>query len=632
MTQTRIACWKAGSCKAIGRILAVVMACVFFAILLELGTLIGAPLLTPLNLEHWRFKRMFIFFVVSLCVCACGLLVRDERPSDSVTPVIEQWRRLSKGGRALRLFAVIFGGMALLVLLALVASRLVGEGYDLRIPLIAVVCALAGGLLALLREQVMRKLEYGFLVLALSFGVLMCACMPVIAEVSWDGQIHFNSVNALSYVLDAEYTGADQMMVRADAVVELDLLGSGDVSAVWQPRQDADAVLAAQNSLVNLEESVATVSTVETHVLNGGSWVAPASIGYLPSAMGLWFGRLTQLSCLGQYFLGRLFSVLAYCWIFFCAIRRLRSGKSIVAALGLLPTPMLMAANFSYDPWCFAWITYAFARYVGVLQSGGVFRRCDATAIFGAFFLGALVKAVVFPLLLVFFVAPKRFFASARSERLFRMGAVLTVLTLLASFAVPFVSSGAEGGDMRGGDDVSSAGQVAYILSDPLGYLGILGRFAVGFFNPLNFTPASDTLPNALSAFPYLMDPGALASRIISVIEWALVIISVVQDRGEEDSAYRGWSMKTASAVGFASAFSLIATALYVSFTSVGLKTIVGVQHRYLLPLLACAALVFFNFKNGLVRARRGVYSIGFLGAEWVALVVVVYSMFVLAF
>lgn len=610
--------------------LRVVVACAAVAVLLEAGTLVGAPSLTPLNPEHWRLKRMAFFFVCALAVRVFWRLTRDDEAFGPVAHVCVWWQRSDAPRRAAGVVALVAGAPCALMVLSFAATNLVGHGHDLRLSLVVAGCAFALSLLVALRGKVTHRLEYGFLILSLTFGTLMCACMPMIAEVSWDGQIHFNNAQAASYVLDAEYTGADIMMTRADAVVALGLLDEGDIAGVWHPSQGAEDVASAQEQLLVLSEQDG-VSAVGATRADGASWIGASSIGYVPAAAGLWVGRLLRLSCLGQYFLARLASVATYSAIFFLAIRRLRSGKAIVAVLGLLPTPLLMAANFSYDPWCFACVTYAFARYVSVLQGERAFRRCDAVSVFGAFFLGALVKAVIFPLLLVFFLAPRSSFGSRRSERAFRFGAVLTAVLLLASFALPFISSGASGGDTRGGSDVSSAGQVAHILSDPLGYLGVLASFAVRYFNPFDFSGTADMLANALSVFPYLAEPWSPSAQLLAVVEWALIVAAVVTDRSESDAAYRGVVPKVACLVGFVGAFALIATALYVSFTSVGLDTIAGVQHRYLLPLLACALLVFANFGNG-PRVSERIRSTAFLGVEWAALCLVMASMFVAAF
>ena len=605
----------------------VLTACAVLAALLEFGTLVGAPMLTPINPDHWRLKRIAVFFCFLLAVYAFWRITSDEERRRFVHLVRSWWSGARISTRFLGVVGLLVAAVILLAVFPSAASRVVGDGYDFRFQVIAIFIVLTAGLLLIFREKIAKKLEWGFLVISLSFGTLMCVCMPVIAEISWDGQIHFNNATAVSYVLDAEYSGSDQLMTKADAVIILDLLESGDIAGVWNPTQDAESVMAANEEMLRLDES-GFEAVVGARRFGGASWISAASIGYLPLAVGLWTGRLFQLDCLGRYFLARIFSVAFYSVVFFLAIRRLRSGKTIVAALGLLPTSMLMAANFSYDPWCYALITYSFARYVGVLQSGSSFRRCDSWAIYGCFFLGALVKAVLFPLLLVFFLAPKRSFSSRRSEARFRVCAVLVVLALLSSFAIPFIASGASGGDTRGGSDVSSAGQVAFILADPIRYLGILIGFCIDFFDPRQ----AASILNTFGGFPYLCSDSARAFYT-AVAEWIIILFTVLLDRSQCDKPYRGSVTKAACLIGATSAFALVATALYVSFTPVGSPTIAGVQYRYLLPFLAATFLVFANFWNGpLSDETRSTYSKVFLAAEWLIMVFVTATLFVIKF
>ena len=603
----------------------VLLVCAVAAVLLEALTLVGAPLLTPFDPTHWRISRIAVFCVVLLVCHVYWKATFDESVRGLTRATRDWWARTSVMARVLTPVVSVAAALALLASVSVAATNVVGTGYDLRPPIMIATCVAVALFLVCFRRRLVGRLELAFLVVSLAFGVLSCVLMPPIAEVSWDGQIHFNSANAMSYVVDPEYTAADLMMTSTDAVVQLDILQTGDTAGVWNPTLDGEALARANQRLLELAESD-VVTTPGTSAFGGSSWVAAASVGYIPNAVGLWLGRLLHLSCLGQYFLARLVSTTFYSVVFFLAIRRLRSGKVIVAALGLLPTPVLMAANFAYDPWCFALVTYSFARYVGALQSGAGIRRCDACAIFGAFFLGALVKAVIFPLLLVFLVAPASAFASRRGARLFRAGAVVTALALLGSFLLPFVASGASGGDARGGSDVSSAGQVSHVLSDPAGYLALLARFTIEFLSPVQAV----SILNTFSGFPYLAaEPSRVAAT--AVAEWVVLVGSAALDRGERDRPYRGAATKVACVVGACCAFGLVVSALYVSFTPVGLDTVNGVQYRYLLPFLAVVFLVFANFGN-VSRSLRRILPTVFLWVELAIWLMVFANVFVFLF
>ena len=595
------------------------------AVLLEFGTLAGAPLLTPFNPEHWRLKRLAIFAASTVAI----ILVRKLTYDDDSLGVCHKLRHCLMAMNARRQTALALGVAicipVLMVLISTLMTMTASESFDLRPVVMVLSLCVAAVLLIRLRHILIDKVEVGFLVLSLSFGIIACTCMPVIAEVAWDGQIHFDFANALSYVLDAEYTGADKVMVRPDAVEILNLKDSGDIAALWNPKQDAYSVARANAALRDLDELDIT-ACVETGTLSGSSTVSQTTIGYIPHAVGLWLGRLLSLSAPARYFLARLVSVMTYSAIFYLAIRRLRSGKSIVAAIGLLPTPLLSAANFSYDPWCFAWITYSVARYISVLQQGRM-RRCDACAILLSFVAGALVKAVLFPLLLLYLLAPRRIFGSRGDERLFRLATVLSAVVLLASFVIPFLVSGRGGNDQRAQGDVNSSAQLAFILSNPLEYAMTLLNFCLGFVSPLNTVAFN----NALTGFPYLTFDASRVG-ITAALELGLIVVCTVIDRDNDDRAYRGAVPKIASTIGMASALGLIVTALYVAFTPVGSHSVEGVQQRYLLPLFSFMFLVLLNVRTFPHGGVRRLHLLLFPFGELMLLAATSALMFVVAF
>lgn len=67
--------------------------------------------------------------------------------------------------------------------------------------------------------------------------------------------------------------------------------------------------------------------------------------------------------------MGKFFNLLCYVLLIYFAIRRIRYGKVLLAAFGLLPTNLYMAANYSYDPWVIGWIVLAFAYYFEEIQN-----------------------------------------------------------------------------------------------------------------------------------------------------------------------------------------------------------------------------------------------------------------------
>lgn len=552
--------------------------CVLAAILLEMGTIFGSPASDILNPDDWSKRRIIFFALLSLGVSVIYRLLLEAGD----TKVLHKEDPLLRRELVKRLSAAVAGVAGALGLFVVVQWAFY-QGVDLRPTLFVVALFVSVTLLFLNRKRFFQKIELAFLYIALPFGLIFCICMPVIAEISWDGQIHFDKAQALSYVQGAQYTGADGIMTQADAVVKLNLLKSGDIAAVWNPKQDYSSVVSANEALLESERTEPIVRTQGTETLGGSSYLTPSGVGYIPNAIGLWLARLIHLPSLGQYFFGRLGNLLFYCAVFYCAIKQLRGGKLIVLSIALLPTPFLMACNFAYDPWCFALITYSFSKYVSLIQSKDPAGFSDISKMLLAFFLGALVKAVLFPLALIFMTLPLR----KTSMRWYHLSVVLTALTLLGSFLVPLVIGGAGGGDVRGGSDVNSALQIAHVLSSPLDYAEMVVSFTI-----LRFLPAStEGSMNMFVGFPYLLAASSYY-LVAPICEMGLLLFVTLYDREGEDAAYATVRIKIAVAIGVACAYLLIVSALYVSFTPVALSTINGVQSRYALPLLAPLLLV----------------------------------------
>lgn len=494
--------------------------------------------------------------------------------------------------------------------------------------------------------QVARQPEWGFLALGLGFGTAFCLLMPTAAQVSWDGQIHFGTATALSYVYDAEYTGSDRIMTTAGP--EGALYAAGDLARVEehsveldsrtipfpQASLKADDLRDANEFFRQAERDEDVVTMRGTQMYPEGSYVTASTFGILPNAMGLWVGRLLRLDCVARYLLARLCNTYCYVLVCFLAIRSLRHGKLLLAALALCPTTLLEAANFSYDPLHVGLIALATARFAGFLQDDRELAPRDSLAMVVPLFLGALVKAVLFPLAFLLLCVPRDRRPSGRAWAIHVGLVMLAVALLLASFALPLLfasSSGQAVGDTRGGSNVSVAGQVSYVLAHPAQTLAMAASFAARMLNPLRMglglNPAGENLPYYA---PYLVPSTAPLSHALAGLESALMVCLALLDGGPEDEGFAATRFKVTVVLVTGLSFALICAALYASFTDVGRDVISGVQYRYLTALLAPLALFLPNTRlrrDGRLRVPTG----AFLAVETLLLAGVLLNTFVLA-
>lgn len=566
--------------------IAIAAAC---AVLLELGTLAGSPLEDSYFPWEWSKKRLVFFFVCALAVVgACDALHVPARIASSV----DAWRRGDGPDRSRALYALAIGAGSALACVILQAAAGILD-VDVRWGQLLVIAAAVIASLLVLADIVRRAFEWGFLVLALGAGIAFCIFMPAAPAISWDGAIHYNISVAMSYVFDARYDAADQIASSDTSFAQANLADywtpSSSSGEVWHMLLDYDNLKEAADFFDTVEGD--TVAMSGTQCVDGDSYVAAAMLGHVPNAVGLWLGRLLQLPATGRFFLGRLVSLLVYVLVFFFAIRKLRYGKVIVGLIGLFPTSLMLAANYAYDPMCTSMLALAFSWFAGQMQQPDrQLTRADCLGIFIPFVLGALVKAVLFPLALVFLAMPRQKFRGRSQCVAYRSGVFACILVLLASFALPFLAgflSQETMGDMRGGSEVNSGRQAALILADPLAYAAVIAKFTMGYLNPVDVV---GLLPDYSSyLFPDWSRGAMLLGTACSLLLYASIIVSCMHTR----RAIQPRVALAALLCGLA-AYVLIVTALYVSFTAVASPTIAGVQIRYMLPLAAPMLLAWF--------------------------------------
>ena len=162
------------------------------------------------------------------------------------------------------------------------------------------------------------------------------------------------------------------------------------------------------------------------------------------------------------FYAGKLGNLFMYGLLIYFAIKRLRSGKMILAVTAMLPANIFLASSYSYDIWLIGLTMLGIAYIAGVIQdwAGGIQVRIkDIIIILGSLTLGFAPKAVYFPMLLLVFLIPRAGFKSKKLYRGMCIAAAVCIIFVLMTFMLPFIVGGPGEGDLRGGEDVNSAGR-----------------------------------------------------------------------------------------------------------------------------------------------------------------------------
>lgn len=412
--------------------------------------------------------------------------------------------------------------------------------------------------MATFRKTLGKKPEIFFVIVCLMVGGLISLLLPTVSVVNFDDDTHYIRTVAASYLGEERHTSMDEdILAQTPDQMDFFDLSKRDKTAARQNE-------AWEAGVISLEDGGLELTLVY----------------YLFPGLGLYLGRVLGLSFQAIYALGRLFNLLTYTLAGYFGIRRLRSGKMILACSLLIPQSLFMASVYAYDPgviaFCALGLAYWFAEWQ---EPEKPLTWGNALVMIGALCLGCLSKAIYFPMLILPFFLPKTKFDQPRKALWFRLVAVAGILLLLGSFLLPMVS-GNTTSDTRGGDDVDAYGQMAWMLGHIPEYFGIM-------FESVGTLLAKGTAPSVLSLYGYI--------GVGNATGWIMNILFVVMllDKDESDRRLcRNIGLRLFGLLVLFGTLCLVVTSMYIIYNPVGTDGIGGVQPRYLLPVVYPALML----------------------------------------
>lgn len=422
------------------------------------------------------------------------------------------------------------------------------------------------------RDEIVKKPEKIFAVIAFIAGLFFITVTPTEVGVCWDDNYHYDGTIAM-FTVNGTYYESDAVIIDNVAEVALEKKGYDR-----QTRTERDQLI---NSLY-----AEGVIRPENHANLGANTIA-----YIPFGIGLLIGRGLHLPYTVTFRLEKLCNLLFYIMIFYFAIRRVRSGKILIASIGLMPTNLFLAGSFSYDPWITALTVLGFAWFFSYLQDAErKLTTKDMIIMFGAFTLACIPKALYFILMFPLAFMPVSRFASGKQRIVYYICGVTIAFLLASTFAWPILSqiikniispgtetiaaaAGTADAELAQGGRGGSAGdQIAYIMQDPMHYMKILFSFLTQvYINPLSS-------PQYAANYAYLGFGKAVYT--------APIVLALVTFFDRDGMPQKSVPVLLSTIFAVCCLLVLIPTSLYIYYTTIGGQTIEGCQHRYLIPLL----------------------------------------------
>lgn len=309
-------------------------------------------------------------------------------------------------------------------------------------------------------------------------------------------------------------------------------------------------------------------------------------LSYFPSFIVLWIMKLLNIKPLFMMYILRFCSLLVYMALTYYAIRLTPCKKWMFLFLALLPINVYQAAAISTDGITLGFVMLFCANTLKLAFSESVVKINRKQILIWDILITCIgiLKFAYFPLVLLYFLIPKTKFES--SKLYYGNFAVLILVNfcLLTCFLMGVM--GAKGLNEYSFENklLSSFEMIKKILAAPFNYILLVIKSSLYLKKFLYYNVVSSVGGNLVMIPPFAAH-----------LTWFLMFLSVFCGNQSEKNPYFSLNNKAVFVIAFLLCHVLIMTSVYLIYQTT--PYIVGIQGRYLTPLLPLL-LLLFSFKK----------------------------------
>lgn len=414
------------------------------------------------------------------------------------------------------------------------------------------------------KSEKVLQLEKIFLIIILGIGSISIFSMPS-HKVGFDEEIHFWRAYSMGDVL----TGKEEIQYPAG----IEELTTTSLSNWPYHLQESEEEMKEENAYRNIMGSYKKEDSGVNWITTKNSNRALYTVSYIFPWLMIKLGMMLNVPFVVLFQMGRMGNLIFYAGVIYFAISHIKTGKRILFMLALMPTAVMSAITYSYDAWVNAFSFLGFA-YLSEewLNSERKISYKNCFIFIGAFILAGLPKAVYIPLLLIALLFPGTKFRNKKEKIIFKICISVVFLMMMGTFMLPAISNPTQlQGDSRGGA-TDGGGQLAFIFRYPV------------YYSRLLLTSIKDTFFSFTIGLEGLARMGHFSKQANASLIMIVMAYVVLTDC-KKDEKHLPWWGKAATLLVGVGVLCLIWTALYISFTPVGLNKINGVHGRYYLPV-----------------------------------------------
>lgn len=292
---------------------------------------------------------------------------------------------------------------------------------------------------------------------------------------------------------------------------------------------------------------------------------------YIPSMLGILLAKCLNLADVFALFFSRLANLLLFGGAAYYAIKKAPAYKIGLALIATMPLTIAQVSSTSYDAFILTLTMIILAYFIKMYKDKA--ENKDLAIFFISILLISLIKPPYILLSLIILIIPKENF-SVNEKYVYLTAILIFVATLLSvsNFLTPSLPS----------SNNTTGNQITFILNNPLIITDLIK-------NSITLIPDTFILNTGL--FHYADFKGLKLYNIAYMLFFILFSIFYKQDINLEKNKRLLLSLI------FLMCYFSIFLVLYIIWTPIGSDTILGVQARYFIPIMALLPLII-NYES----------------------------------
>lgn len=301
---------------------------------------------------------------------------------------------------------------------------------------------------------------------------------------------------------------------------------------------------------------------------------------YLPAAAGMALARLFGAQALGCFYAGRVANLLFYACFCALAIKNATRFRAVLLTILFLPMSLYMAASLNYDALLLGFYWYAISFLCKDWAEGARLSKANLWQFFAVFVGMNIIKPWISLLFLAipFILPASAWLGQTVKKWQYALGCVVGAVgaTALVTWYGNAFRSNYPVVERMLGSTVNGGEQLVFIFSNPLRYIAVM----------LGTLYENDLFLGQLGLFGSLDLPIPLINLLSPLVLCLGAVLAANAKNTLRPLPALGLGTLSVCYIG------ALLSALYITYTPVGMVRIIGLQARYFLPVFFMLALL----------------------------------------